>query len=149
MKFEKCSVTSLSGVEYDKLDDKFDLPTRSTSGSAGYDFHSPFDLVIKKRKTVKFPLLVKAVDMPKDMVLLITNRSGLSLKWGVTIDNAIGVIDSDYEKCIWIQLTNHGRRAYRIKANDKVAQGIFVRYGTVDGDTASGLRNGGFGSTGR
>ena len=145
MKFEKCLAEGFNGAEYGK----FDPPTRSTSGSAGYDFHSPFDLVIKKRKTVKFPLLVKAVDMPKDMVLLITNRSGLSLKWGVTIDNAIGVIDSDYEKCIWIQLTNHGRRAYRIKINDKVAQGIFVRYGTVSGDTASGLRNGGFGSTGR
>lgn len=35
-----------------------------------------------------------------------------------------------------------------LKAGDKMMQGIFVKYGTVENDNADGVRNGGFGSTG-
>lgn len=158
MKFQICDMVDCERL-YKKADSKyvkkvgngfvFDLPSRSTSGSAGYDFHSPFEVKIKKGKTVSFPLLVKAIDMPKDMALLVFNRSGLSLKYGLQLDNAVGVIDSDYKQCIWVQITNNGKHTYYIHANDKVAQGIFVNYGTVDNDKANGERNGGFGSTGK
>lgn len=129
----------------------FTLPRRSTFGSAGYDFHSPFKVTIKKGKSVKFPLLVKCVDMPTDMVLLMFNRSGLSLKSNVTIDNAVGVIDSDYGNCIWVQLTNNGSKPYVINIDDKVAQGIFVRYALVDDDAPrkKERKGKGFGSTGK
>ena len=146
MRFEKCKIDE--DIPFEK--GQFDLPTRATSESAGYDFHSPFNVKIRRGKTVKFPLLVKAIEMPKDMVLLIVNRSGLSLKYGLTIDNAIGVIDADYKRCIWIQITNHSKKTYYIKANDKIAQGIFVRYNVVSNDIVGNVkRNGGFGSTGR
>lgn len=128
----------------------FDMPARETSGSAGYDFHSPYNVLIKKGKTVRFPLLVKVSDMKPGTVLLMFNRSGLSMKHGLQIDNAVGVIDSDYKQSIWIQVTNHGRKDYRINVNDKVIQGVFVNYTTVDNEkTVDSVRTGGFGSTGR
>ncbi len=127
----------------------FDLPSRSTSKSAGYDFHSPYQFKIKKHQTIRIPLNVKAVEMPKNSVLLITNRSSLALKYGITIDNAIGVIDSDFNECIWLQITNNGKKAYTFNVNDKICQGIFVTYITTDTDNAEGIRNGGIGSTGK
>jgi len=157
MEFQACSEAECERL-YAKTDHKyvrlnyyylFDLPTRSTECSAGYDFHSPFEVRIKKGRTVSFPLFVKALGMPKDSVLLVFNRSGLSLKYGIRLDNAVGVIDADYKQCIWVQVTNYGKKDYYIHTNDKIAQGVFVRYLTVDGDTASGNRTGGFGSTGK
>lgn len=127
----------------------WEMPTRSTEGSAGYDFHSPYDVTIKPGKSVRFPLLVRVTDMPKDMVLLVFNRSGMSLTGGIRLDNAVGVIDSDYTRSIWFQATNHGKKTYRIKTNDKVLQGVFVKFEKVDNDNASGERNGGLGSTGK
>lgn len=128
----------------------FDLPSRATEGSAGYDFHSPFDVVVKKGKTVRFPLCVRVEDMPKDTVLLIFNRSGLSMKGGIRIDNAVGVIDSDYKETIWFQATNYGKKTYTINTNDRIAQGIFVKFATTDDDrTGKDDRHGGLGSTGK
>ena len=130
--------------------DFFELPSRATEGSAGYDFHSPFDVIVRKGKTVRFPLCVKVEDMPKDTVLLVFNRSGLSLKNGIRLDNAVGVIDSDYKETIWFQATNHGKKTYTIHTNDRVAQGVFVKFGKTDDDTTGkDERHGGFGSTGK
>ena len=127
----------------------FELPSRSTANSAGYDFHCPLKFKLKKGKTVKIPLYVKATDMPKDSVLLITNRSSLALKYGITIDNAVGVIDSDFNSCIWLQITNNGKKTYQFNINDKICQGIFVKYLVIDNDAASDIRLGGIGSTGK
>jgi dUTP pyrophosphatase len=128
---------------------EFDLPTRSTSGSAGYDFKCPIDITIAPKYSAKIPLLVAVRDMPKDVVLLIFNRSSLALKHHLTIDNGVAVIDSDYKLCIWVQITNNGEEAYTFHINDKIAQGVFVNYVTVDNDTSTAERIGGIGSTGR
>lgn len=122
-------------------------PTRSTSGSAGYDFVAPFRVDAKAGETVSMPLLVKVVDMPKDAVLLIFNRSGLSLKRGLRLDNAVGVIDSDYKDGIIFQAT--ATKDISIERGDRICQGIFLNFLTVDGDDAAGERAGGLGSTGR
>jgi len=123
------------------------LPTRATANSAGYDFYSPFAVEAKAGQTVRIPLFVKVEDMPKDAVLLIFNRSGLSLRKGLRLDNGVGVVDADYRLGIGFQAT--ATEDISIKANERICQGIFVRYLTVDEDHAKGERKGGFGSTGR
>jgi len=127
--------------------ENLELPHRSTKQSAGYDFFSPFDIHAKKGDTIKVPLFVKAMDMPSNVVLLIFNRSGLSLKKGLQLDNAVGVIDSDYRQCIVFQAT--AKKDITILQGDRICQGIFVNFLTVDDDIAEGERDGGFGSTGR
>lgn len=151
MKFEFTSDEASSYLKHKNklVGGEFDLPTRSTECSAGYDFHSPYGFKIKKHQTIKMPLNVRLVDMPKNSVLLITNRSSLSLKYGITIDNAIGVIDSDFNKTIWLQITNNGKKTYQVNINDKICQGIIMNYITTDDDIAKGTRNGGIGSTGK
>lgn len=66
-----------------------------------------------------------------------------------------GIIDSDYygnptdDGNIMLSIHNFGDVEQRVEAGERIAQGIFIRYETVDGDKAAGVRTGGYGSTGK
>ena len=47
-----------------------------------------------------------------------------------------------------VAVANIGREPVAIKQGERIAQGIFTRYLTVEDDEATGDRTGGFGSTG-
>lgn len=133
----------------------FDLPTRATSGSAGYDFHSPKEVVIQPGETVRFSLEVKAQVKPGQF-LMILPRSSLGFKGfnHIMLTNTTGVIDSDYynnpdnEGVIDVKLHNFGIDKFIIHKNDKIVQGIFVNFDTTCDDEVTEKRAGGFGSTG-
>lgn len=138
--------------ELDAIYDNIKLPTRATTGSAGYDFYSPIDLILKPNGSVTFPTGIRA-EIDDGWVLQIYPRSGLGFKHGINLANTIGIIDSDYfwsdnEGHIMIKLVNRGTETVDIKAGDRVAQGIFVPYGITTDDECDGVRNGGFGSSG-
>ena len=132
------------------------LPQRKTAASAGYDIEAAEDAVIAPGRVTLVPTGLKAYMQPGE-VLLLTIRSSLAAKHQLMLANSVGVIDADYydnpgnEGHIMVAITNLGAAAYTLKKGDRIAQGMFVRYETVDGDTAgSGAeRKGGFGSTGR
>lgn len=129
------------------------LPKRATTGSAGYDFYSPIDFELKPGETIKIPTGIRCL-MDKNWVLQIYPRSGLGFKYQINLCNEVGIVDSDYsnsdnEGHIFIKLVNRGDKPVTINLGEAFAQGIFLPYGiTVDDDT-KGIRNGGFGSTGR
>lgn len=129
------------------------LPKRATTGSAGYDFYSPIDFELKLGETIKIPTGIRCL-MDKNWVLQIYPRSGLGFKYQINLCNEVGIVDSDYsnsdnEGHIFIKLVNRGDKPVTINLGEAFAQGIFLPYGiTVDDDT-KGIRNGGFGSTGR
>lgn len=152
MRFEKTfpeiPPTQFSKEELERAYDELIPPSRSTSNSAGYDFRCPFDLDVPKGQSASIPLLVKVVGMPPNCVLLLFNRSGLSLKRGLRLDNAVGVIDADYDQCVYFQATAETQDVH-IRANDRICQGIFLPFLITDDDDAKGERSGGFGSTGR
>ena len=83
--------------------------------------------------------------------LQIRPRSGLAAKRGLTVLNAPGTIDADYEGKIMTCLMNHGPEAFVVRQGDKVSQGVFalaVRPHSVKVDEK--VRGaGGFGSTGQ
>lgn len=132
------------------------LPKRSTKYSAGYDFRVPsfYGLPIfevRFHQKIRIPLLVKAVDMPRNVALLIYNRSGLSLNQGLTLDNGVGVVDCDYERCIFFQATNNNENedTILITPSMKICQGIFTSFLTVDEEEEiAQTREGGLGHTG-
>ena len=87
-------------------------------------------------------------------VLKIYPRSGLGFKYRLQLNNTVGIIDSDYSRSdneghIFIKVTNDSNegKTLSIPAGTGFAQGIFVEYGITVDDDASGVRNGGFGST--
>ena len=125
------------------------LPTRSTVGSAGYDFRVLTDspVSLKPNETHIFDTGVRAY-MQEDEVLKIYIRSSLGIKHHVRLCNGTGIIDSDFNLPIKIALHNYGKDIVTINNGDRVAQGIFTKYLTIDNDNVTTSRTGGIGSTG-
>lgn len=93
--------------------------------------------------------------MPENEYLQLTCRSSNPLKRSLMLPNGVGIIDSDYynnpenEGEIFVQLLNFGLEPVTIKKGERIAQGIFLPYLTVDADeTVASERRGGFGSSG-
>lgn len=134
--------------------DSIKLPQRATAGSAGYDFYAPFDVTVKKGESVLIPTGIRA-KMEDGWVLQIFPRSGLGFKYRIQLDNTVGIIDADYygssnEGHIMIKLScdaHEDGHCVSLCAGDGFAQGIFLPFGITADDDASGIRNGGFGST--
>lgn len=128
------------------------LPSRSTKNSAGYDFISPVDKVIKPKEEYIVDTGVKAYMNPGE-VLLILPRSSYGFKFHMSLSNTVGVIDADYvdnpsnEGDIMVKVYNGGNKPLELKKGQAFAQGIFVSFLTTDDDDADKERIGGIGST--
>lgn len=133
----------------------FGLPTRKTTGSAGYDIAAIENICLTKGMRALIPTGIKAY-MQSGEVLVIHVRSGLAVKHGLYLANGQGIIDSDYynnpdnEGHIMIALVNGGEADFLVEKGMRIAQGIFYNYLTVDQDGLSNKveRLGGIGSTG-
>ena len=129
------------------------LPSRRTSGSAGFDLASAepdFVLAPGERRLVATGL---ALELPAGVEGQVRPRSGLALKHGLTMPNAPGTIDSDYRGELKVILQNGGSEPVTIARGDRIAQLVFARYETpqlVDAEALaeSARGGGGFGSTG-
>ena len=124
------------------------LPTRKTAFSAGYDLEAAESVLVSREKISLVPTGLKAFMLP-DEVLLIYIRSSLAVKYKLTLANSVGVIDADYQDHILLPMISLGE-SFEIKKGMRVAQGIFQKYLTVDGDEIGigEKRFGRFGSTG-
>lgn len=129
-------------------------PQRATEGSAGYDIRSYEQVTIRPMECVYINTGLK-VYMEKDEVLLVAPRSSLFKKYHCIVPNSLGVIDSDFVN----NLDNEGHfvvplynlsttESVTIPFGERIAQGIFTKYLTVDDDSpVFKERTGGFGST--
>ena len=84
---------------------------------------------------------------------MITPRSGLSLKYGITIVNAPGIIDSSYRGELKVILINLGNEPFVIHNGDRIAQMVICEYKKIEWEAADVLSEtergtGGFSSTG-
>jgi len=94
------------------------------------------------------------MDIPEGYSVRLHARSGTSLKQGLVLANAEGVIDSDYVEEVMVILFNTSGNAITVNSGDRVAQAELVKnveY-TVEQTPSRPLtktqRVGGFGSTG-
>lgn len=129
------------------------LPSRATSGSAGYDFRSPVGFTLKPNETINIPTGIR-VKMESGWFLAVFPRSGLGFKYRLQLNNTVGIIDSDYygsknEGHIFIKMTNatNEGKFIQLEAGDGFAQGIFLPFGITKNDECESVRDGGFGST--
>lgn len=135
----------------ENLYDNIKLPTRATKGSAGYDFVSPIDFVLKPNEMIKIPSGIRC-KIDEGYVLEIYPRSSIGFKYQTMLANTVGIIDSDYYKAlneghIIIALMNMGNKELVIKAGDRFAQGLFKRFYLAEEEEVEKSRTGGFGST--
>ena len=149
----KITFPEASDEEIKEIYKNIALPQRATAGSAGYDFYSPADFSITPGESIKIPTGIR-VEMDQEWVLKCYPRSGLGFKYRLQLNNTVGIIDSDYfysdnEGHMFAKLTNDGRegKTVELAKGTGFMQGIFVEYGITVDDDATGVRNGGFGST--
>ena len=132
------------------------LPTRASDGAAGLDLYARLDapVTLEPRGLYRIPTGV-AIALPgPETVGLIFARSGLGVKHGISLSNAVGVIDSDYRGELIVGLCNLSGEPYTLNPGERFAQLVIAPVllpellETDDlGETARGT--GGFGSTGR
>ena len=129
------------------------LPKRETAHAAGYDLKVAERTVIAPKEIKLVPTGVKAY-MQVGEVLYLYDRSSNPRKQGVVLINSVGVIDKDYynnennEGLMFAQFMNITKEPVVIEKGTRILQGVFSKFLTVDDDNATGVRTGGFGSTG-
>lgn len=132
------------------------IPKKATSGSAGIDLCACLDADMKvKCKEIKMIPTGIAIEIQSSNVgAFIFPRSGLATKHGITLANAVGVVDSDYRGEIKVGVINLGTEDYVIKNGDRIAQLVFMPVINMDVVEVEKLKEtqrgeGGFGSTGK
>lgn len=93
---EGANLRNLSEEDLRSIYDGIMLPKRATEGSAGYDFFLPYTpMIMGSDKYVKIYTGVKCRIEP-GWALFLYPKSGIGSKYGVSLRNTVGVVDSDY-----------------------------------------------------
>lgn len=154
------------------------LPTYSTKYSAGMDVRTDFSnitpekpikafgncqFVFKTDKNNSYLILDPGcraliptglyVAIPEGYEIQVRPRSGLALKEGASLCNAIGTIDSDYRNEVGVILINHGLKPIVIEDGERIAQLVLNKVPQIEWVEVDSLdetdRKGGFGHTGK
>ena len=142
-------------VPFQRLRSESQTPTRAYAGDAGYDLSAAEEVVLAPggRAVVGTGI---AVAIPEGYAGLILPRSGLATRFGVSLVNAPGLVDSGYRGELKIPLINHDREeVFEVKIGMRIAQLVLVR--TAEArfvgvelleESADGRGEEGFGSSG-
>ena len=122
------------------------LPKRATSGSAGYDFHTPYEVVLHPHEKIIIPSGIRC-EIEDGYMMLGVVRSSMGIKHDINLSNTCMVLDSDNEGHIMIALRNMKNYTVRCDAGDRIMQGVFLPFGITLDDDVSKQRTGGIGST--
>jgi dUTP pyrophosphatase len=128
------------------------VPELATLGSAGFDLASSerVELNTGTRAVIDTGI---SLEIPPGYEGQVRPRSGLAIKYGLTVLNAPGTIDSDYRGPVKVILHNTGPK-YLVEAGDRIAQLVIqkvpkVKFESVEVLSETERGSGGFGSTGR
>jgi len=118
--------------------DDLALPTYMTAQAAGMDLPAAVDgeeaILPGERKLIPTGF---SVALPEGFEAEVRPRSGLALKYGVTLLNSPGTIDADYRGEIKLILINHGQAPFVVKRGDRIAQLVVHRVCRVLWDLGS------------
>ncbi len=134
------------------------LPSYETVGAAGADVRANFPdearegVVLKPGARALVPTGMR-IEIPVGFEVQIRPRSGLALKYGITLPNSPGTIDSDYRGPLGVILMNTGQEPFHVAHGARIAQMVVApvvqAQFSVVGDLSDSVRGeGGFGSTG-
>lgn len=143
----------LEELQFTRLSEAAILPTRAHDGDAGLDLYASEGAHIGPGQRVSVGTGL-AVAVPQGLVGLVTPRSGMAIKHGVSLVNTPGVIDSGYRGELRVLLLNTDSSSeFKVAAGDRVAQLLLIPIATASPLEAEGLDEtsrgrGGFGSSG-
>ncbi|MCU0421504.1 MAG: dUTP diphosphatase [Bacteroidia bacterium] len=131
------------------------LPAYETAHAAGMDLKANLqdEVIINPGMRELIPTGL-FIELPVGYEAQVRPRSGLALKYGITVLNSPGTIDADYRGEIKVLLINHGNEPFIVRQGDRIAQLIVSAHETVQWHltnelSASERGAGGYGSTGK
>jgi dUTP pyrophosphatase len=133
-------------------------PEYATAGSSGFDLRANLkeEVTLQPNEIAMIPTGL-FFEIPDNFEIQVRPRSGLAVKYGVTVLNTPGTIDADYRGEIKVILINHSKGPFLINHGDRIAQGVLaavtaknyvnlIKVNNISDNTERGT--GGFGSTG-
>ena len=141
----------------EEADCSLGLPAYESAGAAGADIRANFadrgEIILAAGARALVPTGLR-LEIPQGYEVQLRPRSGLALKYGITLPNSPGTIDADYRGPLGVIVMNAGSEPFTVKHGERIAQMVVApvmqaRFELSDAlsDTARGT--GGFGSTGR
>ena len=126
---------------------KHELPKYDTAGAAGLDLRANLEnvqikycfstnvsndgenvkLTIKPGGRVLIPTGL-FIELPIGYEAQVRPRSGISLKYGISVCNTPGTIDADYRGEIGVILINHGLEDFVVNDGDRIAQMVIAKH---------------------
>ena len=142
-----------------EADQDLGLPKFETEGAAGADLRANFSTEFRSTGLTLAPLQRELIptglcfEIPSGVEGQLRPRSGLALKYGLTLLNSPGTIDSDYRGSISLIMINMGEFKFKITHGMRIAQIVFAATLKVQFKVSRNLSqtirsNSGFGSTG-
>jgi dUTP pyrophosphatase len=132
------------------------LPAYHSADAAGLDLVAALapgaELLLQPGERALIPTGF-ALEMPGGFEGQVRPRSGLALKYGVTVLNSPGTIDADFRGEIGVVLANFGHSAFSVTRGARIAQLVVAAVTRVSLAESASLEEsargaGGFGSTG-
>lgn len=117
------------------------LPEYAHEGDAGFDLRANIeeikngDYLFNATKSSTTTIIINPggraliptglyMAIPKGYELQVRPRSGLALKYGITVLNTPGTIDAVYRGNIGVILKNDGVEPFMVEQGDRIAQGV-------------------------
>ena len=111
-------------LQFVRLTNNAYTPTKGSKGAAGFDLYSAYNYQLKPSDKILVQTDIQ-VALPDGCYGRIAPRSGLALKH--FIDVGAGVIDGDYRGNVGVLLFNFGKKKFKIRKGDRIAQIISER----------------------
>lgn len=142
-------------LKIQRLQNNKQMPFYATEGAAGMDLTAgitePVEFKPFDRKLVPTGIIL---ELPTGYEAQIRPRSGLSIKFGMTLINCVGTIDEDYRGEVCVPMINLSHETYNVQPGERIAQMIISQVQKAEiiesrelSETARS--SGGFGSTGK
>ncbi|MEM8673992.1 MAG: dUTP diphosphatase [Cyanobacteria bacterium P01_G01_bin.67] len=127
------------------------VPQYAHPGDAGLDLFAIEETTIPPGETQLIKTGI-AIALPPDTEAQIRPRSGLALKYSITVLNSPGTIDAGYRGEIGIILINHGKKSFQVVQGMKIAQMVIcsvirAKVQVVEEINTTTRSSDGFGST--
>jgi dUTP pyrophosphatase len=135
-----------------RLDEQLPLPAHAHPGDGGTDLVARNRVALEPGERALVPTGI-AVAIPVGYAGLVTPRSGLAVRHGLTVLNGPGLVDSGYRGELKVTLVNLGAEPAVLERGDRIAQLVIVPVETQELTPVTELPesargSGGFGSTG-
>lgn len=134
------------------LDTGAQIPVYATLQSAGADVRCNSSFILKpgERRLVNTGI---KMSLPDGYECQVRPRSGLAVKYGITVLNSPGTIDADYRGECCVLLINMGDKPYNFEKGERIGQFVISPVVQADWSVTASLDEtergeGGFGHTG-